>query len=118
MNRPSWDETFIRMAEVLAERSVCRHYKVGAVMAKDKRFLTGGYNGPVSGEPHCTEVGCAKKDKNGNKLPPGSGRCRGAHAEINAISNAANLGVAVRDATLYITYRPCYDCAKHIVNAA
>jgi dCMP deaminase len=116
MNRPTWDETFMEIAVVFSRRSMCRHYKVGAVIAKDRRFLTAGYNGPVSGEPHCVDVGCAK-EKNGKKLPSGSGLCRGAHAEINAISNAANLGVSVQGATLYITYRPCYDCAKHIINA-
>lgn len=117
MNRPTWSETFMDIAVILSKRSTCKYYKVGAVLAKDKRFLTGGYNGPVSGDLHCIEVGCAKEDENGKRLPPGSGSCRGAHAEINAISNAANLGVGVRDSTLYITYRPCYDCAKHIINA-
>ncbi len=114
--RPTWDETFMAMAVILSQRSMCCHYKVGAVIAKDKRFLTGGYNGPVTGEPHCVEVGCAKM-KNGVKLPHGSGFCRGAHAEMNAIVNAANLGIFVRDATVYVTYRPCLECAKHIVNA-
>ena len=117
MNRPSWYETFMEMAVVLSKRSTCKYYKVGAVFARDKRFLTGGYNGPVSGDFHCVEVGCAKEDKDGNRLPPGSGSCRGAHAEMNGISNAANIGVKVRDSVIYITYRPCYDCAKHVINA-
>jgi dCMP deaminase len=116
MGRPSWDETFMEMAVVFAKRSMCKHYKVGAVIAKDKRFLSAGYNGSVKGEPHCVEVGCAKEN-DGNRLPPGSGSCRGAHAEINAISNAANIGVKINGATFYITFRPCYDCSKHIVNA-
>jgi len=88
-NRPSWDETFMETTAIFAKRSRCCHYKVGAVIARDKQLLSIGYNGPVAGEPHCTEVGCAKM-KDGVKLPPGSGSCRGAHAEINAISNAAN----------------------------
>jgi len=114
--RPSWDETFMSVAVVFAQRSMCKYYKVGAVIAREKQLLSVGYNGPVSGEPHCEEVGCAK-EKDGKRLPSGSGLCRGAHAEINAICNAANNGVSIRGATLYVTYRPCHDCAKHIVNA-
>jgi dCMP deaminase len=114
--RPSWDESFMEVTEIFAKRSRCCHYKVGAVIARNKQLLSIGYNGPVAGEPHCTEVGCAKM-KDGVKLPPGSGFCRGAHAEMNAIANAANLGVGVSGATLYVSYRPCLECTKHIINA-
>jgi dCMP deaminase len=108
----------MEMAMVFAKRSACCHYHVGAVLAKNKRFLNGGYNGPVSGDVHCSDphIGCAKV-KDGVKLPHGSGRCRGAHAEINSITNAANLGVIVEGATLYVSYRPCLECTKHIINA-
>ena len=116
--RPSWDETFMEMTVIAAKRSMCIYYKVGALIARNKTLLSMGYNGPVAGEPHCehANVGCAKM-KDGVKLPAGSGICRGAHAEINAISNAANIGVSVRDATLYVTFRPCWECSKHIINA-
>lgn len=118
MSRPSWDETFMEMAMVFAKRSMCCYYKVGAVLAKDKRFLSGGYNGPVAGDVHCTDthIGCAKI-KDGIKLPHGSGLCRGAHAEINSITNAANLGVRIWGSILYVSFRPCTECTKHIANA-
>jgi dCMP deaminase len=118
--RPEWDETWMNIAKEMSRRSVCLYYGIGAVIARDKRLLSLGYNGPVSGDPHCREVGCAKEIKKGKKtfrLPPGSGLCRGSHAEINAIINAANLGVPINESTLYITWRPCLDCSKHIVNA-
>ena len=116
--RPSMKETYMLMALAAALRSVCIHYKVGVVLAKGKMPLCIGYNGPVRGEPHCesASVGCAKME-NGAKLPSGSGKCRGAHAEINAISNAANLGVKIEGSSLYSTIRPCWECSKHIINA-
>ncbi len=114
--RPSWLETFMEVATVMAKRSVCLHYQVGAVIFKGQQLLSTGYNGPVRGEAHCTIVGCAKM-KDGVKLPAGSVKCRGGHAEHNAIINAANIGVAVKDAEIAITFRPCLDCAKDIINA-
>ncbi|MDP3052572.1 MAG: dCMP deaminase family protein [bacterium] len=114
--RISWDDFFMSVAQLYAERSACKHFKVGVVFAKDKRILSGGYNGPPSGEPHCTEVGCAKEDKNGKRLPAGSGLCRGAHAETNAIANASSEGINLRGSTVYCIYSPCYDCAKVLVN--
>ena len=116
IRRPNWDEYWMLFAVLAAMRSTCVHYKVGAVLAREKQILTIGFNGPVSGDSHCAEVGCAKM-KDGVKLPSGSGMCRGAHAEINAIANAANLGVSIGGASFYITHRPCYPCAKQIVNA-
>jgi len=116
--RPTWDETWMEIANVLAKRSRCLHYQVGAIIARDKQYLSGGYNGPVAGDVHCADeyIGCAKI-KDGVKLPHGSGLCRGAHAEVNAIVNAANLGVPIKDATLYVSFRPCLECTKHIINA-
>lgn len=112
-SRPTWDETWMEIVRVLEKRSMCVHYKVAAVIAKGKHLVSIGYNGPVSGEPHCEEVGCAKI-VDGEKSPPGSDKCRGAHAEDNAITRA---GMAADGASLYISYRPCLACAKRIVNA-
>ena len=115
--RLNWDEYFMAIALLLGKtRSVCKYYKVGTTVAIGEQLLTFGYNGPVRGEPHCSDIGCAK-EKDGVKLPPGSGLCRGSHAESNAISNASNLGVKIEDSTFYITYRPCFSCAKQLVNA-
>jgi len=115
-SRPNWDEFWMMMADLASKRSACVNYKVGAVLVRNKQILTLGYNGPVSGDSHCEEIGCAKM-RDGVKLPPGSGMCRGSHGELNAIANAANLGIFISGASLYVTWRPCYSCAKQIVNA-
>lgn len=115
MSRPSWDEIFLEMAELLAQRSVCLHYQVGAIISRGNRFLSGGYNGPPAGEVHCNEVGCARIVDGETKSR--SGLCRGAHAELNAITNAAREGIRIEGAEISVTYRPCYICAKTIVNA-
>jgi dCMP deaminase len=105
----------MEIAKIVAQRSVCKHWKVGAVFVKENRILAVGYNGPPRGEPHCFEVGCAK-EKDGKVLPSGSGLCRGAHAEINAITNAAKEGIHLKGCKVYCTYTPCYDCAKALIN--
>ena len=114
--RISWDELFMKITHLYSQRSACQYFKVGVIFVRDSRILTAGYNGPPIGEPHCNEVGCAKRDKNGNRLPAGSGLCRGAHAEMNAIANASKEGVNLRRSVVYCTYSPCYDCSKVLVN--
>ena len=114
--RIGWDDFFMRTTQLCAERSACKHFKVGVVFARDRRILATGYNGSPKNEPHCFEVGCAKEDKNGNRLSAGSGLCRGAHAEMNAMANANTVGVILFGSTIYCTYSPCYDCAKVLVN--
>lgn len=109
--RPSWQELGMETAELMAKRSVCLHYKVGASFWVDKKPLTSGYNGPPRKVAHCTDVGCAKETGDNG------GKCRGAHAEMNAIVNAAVRGIAIAGATVYCTYRPCLECAKHLINA-
>ena len=111
----SWDDTAMEVVEVYEKRSHCKWFKVGAVFYRGNRLLAVGYNGPPRGEPHCDEVGCAKVVK-GKRLPSSSGLCRGAHAEMNAIANAASEGVSLKNARFYCTYTPCYDCAKVLVN--
>lgn len=114
--RIGFDELFMWIARLYSMRSACLHYKVGVVFVKGNRIISAGYNGPARGEAHCNEVGCAKLGVGGKKLPAGSGLCRGAHAEINAVYNAAALGIAMEGTKIYCTYHPCYTCAKHLVN--
>lgn len=116
MPRITWDELFMAIARLYAKRSTCKYFKVGVVFVRNNRILTAGYNGPPKGEPHCEEVGCQKEDTYGNRLPAGSGLCRGAHAEMNAIANASTEGVNLSGSTVYCTYSPCFDCAKVLVN--
>jgi dCMP deaminase len=114
--RPSWDSYFISIARLVAERSTCLRRQVGAVIVKDKRVLSTGYNGAPAGFKHCAEVGCIRARR---AVPSGERHelCRGVHAEQNAIVQAAAFGVSVRDACLYCTHFPCVLCAKLLINA-
>lgn len=116
--RIDWDSLFMEIVRLYARRSVCKHFQVGVAFSRDNRILCAGYNGPPKGELHCncSESGCAKEDVFGNRLPTGSGLCRGAHAEMNALANANLEGVILKGATVYCTYSPCYDCSKVLVN--
>jgi dCMP deaminase len=115
--RPEWDETWMNIAKEFAQRSACIYYKVGAVIVKGNHMVGSGYSGPPRGIEHCEEVGCHKRDEFGKRLPPGSGQCRGSHAEINAIINAPGPKSDLEGAVIYCTIRPCLDCAKHLINA-
>ena len=114
--RPDWDEYFIRIAKLVAERSTCLRRAVGALIVKNKRILTTGYNGTPSGITHCEVAGCLREKL---KVPSGERHelCRGLHAEQNAIIQAALHGVDIHGATLYCTNQPCSICAKMLINA-
>ena len=115
-SRPSWDEYFMDITRVVATRSTCLRRQVGAVVVKDKRLLTSGYNGAPQGLAHCLEVGCLRE-----RMGISSGQrhelCRGLHAEQNAIVQAALHGVGIAGSTIYCTHQPCSACAKMIINA-
>ena len=115
--RASWDEYFMQIAEIVKTRSTCLRRQVGAVIVKDKRIITTGYNGAPAGLAHCTELcGC---DRQRLGVPSGERHelCRALHAEQNAIIQAAKLGISTEGATIYITLQPCVICAKMLINA-
>lgn len=114
--RPSLDEYFINIAEVIATRSTCRRHNIGAVTIKGKHILTTGYNGAPSGLKDCLELGCLRDEQN---IPSGERTeiCRGVHAEENTIIQAGLHGISLERATLYTTHSPCRRCAKMITNA-
>ena len=114
--RPTWDEYFVEITRQVATRSTCRRRHVGAVIVKDKRILSTGYNGAPSGFPHCDETGCLREQWG---IPSGERQeiCRGLHAEQNAIIQAALHGISVAGADIYTTHQPCITCAKMIINA-
>jgi len=116
MNRPNWDEYFIKITQNVAERATCVKRKVGAIIVKDNRILSTGYNGAPKGFKHCEEVGCLRKQMN---LPSGERHelCRGLHAEQNAIVQAAVYGTKIEGASMYCNYQPCVICAKMMINA-
>ena len=115
-NRPSWETYFMNITNLVAERSTCLRRAVGAVLVKDKRILSTGYNGAPANLKHCREVGCLRE-----QLGIESGKmhelCRGIHAEQNAIIQAAYHGVSVKGAVIYCTNQPCSICARMIINA-
>jgi len=114
--RPSWDEYFMNVAFLVAERSTCLRRHVGAVVVKDKRMLTTGYNGAPRGLRHCSETGCLRERMG---IPSGQRQeiCRGLHAEQNAIMQAAIFGVSIDGSTIYTTNFPCITCTKMIINS-
>jgi len=114
--RPSWDEYFMEIARLTSKRSTCLRRQVGAVLVRDNRIITTGYNGAPTGLKHCEEAGCIRVERN---IPPGERHelCRGIHAEQNAIIQAAMIGVSIKGATLYSTTQPCSLCAKMLINA-
>ena len=114
-----WDKRFMEMAHLVATWSSCYqdNRQIGAVIVKNKRVLTTGYNGAPSGYLSCRERGeCLRRVKN---IPSGTMQefCYAIHAEQNAIVQAAKLGVSVEGATIYCTHQPCVICTKLIVNS-
>ncbi len=114
--RPSWNEYFMGITDLVASRATCTRRKVGAVLVKEKRILCSGYNGAPAAVPHCRETGCLREQLN---VPSGEKHelCRGVHAEQNAIIQAAFHGISVNGSVLYCTNQPCSICAKMIINA-
>ncbi len=115
--RPDWDDYFLRVSDVVADRATCDRGRAGCVIARDKRILTTGYVGAPAGLPHCDDAGHQLKEvthADGNQ----SKHCvRTTHAEQNAIVQAARSGLSIEGATLYCKMTPCYSCAKMIINA-
>jgi len=114
--RPSWDDYFMAIAKVVASRSNCMKRKVAAIIVRDKRIISTGYNGTPRGVKNCDEGGCPRCNNyadGGTKLE----ECLCSHGEENAIVQSAYHGIAIKGGTLYTTYSPCLTCAKMIVNS-
>jgi dCMP deaminase len=114
--RPDWDAYFLAMALIASTRSTCVRRRVGAVIVSGNRMLATGYNGSPAGTRHCTDIGCLRQQMG---IPSGERHeiCRGAHAEMNAISQAALSGTAINGCTVYTTTEPCSICSKLIINS-
>ncbi len=114
--RPSWDQYFMDIAHVVATRSNCRRRHVAAVLVRDNRIISTGYNGTPRGVKNCDDGGCPRCNSD---APSGQNlrECLCCHAEENSIVQAAYHGIMVKGATLYTTYSPCLLCAKMIINA-
>ena len=114
-----WDQRFMEMAKMVGSWSSCfqQNRQIGAVIVRNKRIITTGYNGAPAGVKSCVERGeCLRRKLN---IPSGTQHelCYAIHAEQNAIIQAAKLGISIEGATLYCTHQPCVICAKMIVNS-
>ncbi|MBI5159606.1 AAA family ATPase [Candidatus Micrarchaeota archaeon] len=114
--RPSWDAYFMNIAKEVSKRSNCMKRHVAALIVKDKRIVSTGYNGTPRGTKNCDEGGCPRCNsfaESGTKLD----ECLCSHAEENAIVQAAYHGISIKDSTIYSTFAPCLTCSKMIINA-
>lgn len=107
--RKSWDEYFMEITEMVASRSTCDRAFVGCVIVNmDNRIVSTGYNGSVSGNPHCLDVGHTMRD----------GHCIATiHAEMNALLYCAREGISVKGCKAYVTHFPCLNCTKALIQA-
>jgi len=115
-SRPSWDDYFMEVANTIAKRATCDRGRSGCVIARDRQLLVTGYVGSPSGLPHCDDVGHQMKKVIHEDDSVTKHCVRTVHAEQNAISQAAKLGVSINGATLYCRMTPCRVCAMLIVN--
>lgn len=115
--RPSWDDYFMNIALVVATRSNCRTRHVAAIVVKDKRIISTGYNGTPRGTKNCNEGGC---ERCANRTLATAGQnldeCTCCHGEENAIVQAAFHGISLKGGALYSTFSPCLTCSKMIIN--
>jgi dCMP deaminase len=116
IQRPSWDEYFMDIAKVVASRSNCMKRKVAAIIVRDKRVVSTGYNGTPRGTRNCNEGGCPRCN---NLAASGTAldECLCSHGEENAIVQASYHGVSLKDGVIYTTFAPCLQCAKMIINS-
>jgi len=115
--RPSWDEYFLKIVEMIGSRGTCDRFRGGCVITKNRRIVSTGYAGSPVGLPHCDEVGHEMHTVT-NEDGTISRHCvRTIHAEQNAICEAARMGISLDGGTLYCKMTPCYTCAKMIINA-
>ena len=114
--RPSWDSYFMQITELVKTRSTCLRRQVGALVVRDRRIVSTGYNGAPSGIAHCEAAGCLRQKLG---IPSGERHelCRAIHAEQNALLQAARYGSVLQNGTLYVTCQPCSLCAKMLINA-
>lgn len=119
MEFTKWDHRFMQMTDVIGGWASCykANRKMGAIIVRDKRILTTGYNGAPAGIKTCVERGECMRERLGIASGTRAELCYAVHAEQNALIQAAKLGICVENATLYVTYSPCVICAKLIINA-
>lgn len=114
--RPSWDEYFIEITEMVGRRGSCDRGRCGCVIVRNNRLIATGYAGSPIGLPHCDEIGHEMHTVIHDDGSQTQHCIRTAHAEQNAICEAARMGISLDGGTLYTKMLPCYTCAKMIIN--
>ncbi len=114
--RPSWDDYFLGIAQTVASRATCDRGRSGCVIARNKQILVTGYVGSPMGLAHCDDVGHQMKKVVHEDESITQHCVRTVHAEQNAITQAAKLGIAISDSTIYCKMTPCRTCAMLIIN--
>ena len=114
--RPSWDDYFLGISQTVATRATCNRGRSGCVIVRNKQILVTGYVGSPMGLPHCDDVGHQMKKVDHEDGHITQHCVRTVHAEQNAITQAAKLGISIKDATLYCKMTPCRTCAMLIIN--
>lgn len=116
---PEPNEYFMKIAMAVRDRANCKGSRVGAVIVRDGRIISTGYNGTPEGMRNCLEGGCHRCNNREKQYKSGTGYdiCICVHAEQNAILSAARFGISVEGSTLYTTTRPCFGCTKEILQA-
>jgi len=131
LTRPSWQETFMTMAETVARRSTCSKMKTGALLVRDNRVISMGYNGTIPGAKHCCDYWTSvytngyasrmsSKEFLENVFPQAHhdwATVNEIHGEQNAILYAAKQGISTENTEMYSLYSPCINCAKVIITA-
>lgn len=100
--RPTWDQYFMTITHLIAQRSTCDRLHVGCIVVRENRIVTTGYNGFIAGAPH---VGFIRDNHEQLTI----------HAETNAVSDAAKRGVSLDGCTAYVTHCPCINCCKILI---
>lgn len=116
---PDSDTYYMGIAFAVRERANCTGNRVGAVIVKDNRLISTGYNGVPEGMENCLDGGCLRCSNPKGQFAPGTGYdlCICVHAEQNALLAAARFGISVEGATIYTTMQPCFGCAKEMLQA-
>lgn len=115
--RPSWDEYFSHLANLVGERGTCDRGQCGCLITRDRRIVSTGYAGSPMGCVHCDEVGHEMHTVIHEDGTESKHCIRTTHAEQNAICQAARFGISLDGGTLYVKMAPCYTCAKMMINA-
>jgi dCMP deaminase len=112
------DEYYMNIAMAVRKKANCMGRRVGAVIVKENRIISTGYNGTPEGMKNCTDGGCVRcRNRDAYKASVGYDVCICVHAEQNALITAARFGNAMEDSVIYTTLRPCFDCTKEALQA-